>query len=230
MAVVATYNIHSCIGVDGRMDAARIASVIDEIGPDILALQEVDASLHPAGFLDQWEWLARRLKLHCIPGISLRTHRKSFGNALFTREPPLRSCLHDISIPRREPRGAIEADLLFEGRLLRVIATHLGLRRDERRQQASMIAAKLARDTSPAATLLLADLNEWRPSPKVLGLAPLFQAGPSPRSFPARRPMLALDRILAAGPIRLEQLRAHISAAARIASDHLPLRAELRWL
>ena len=37
---VATYNVHACVGTDGRHDPDRVASVITELDADIVALQE----------------------------------------------------------------------------------------------------------------------------------------------------------------------------------------------
>ena len=39
--VVATYNIHGCVGTDKRFDIGRIAAVIEEVGADVVAMQEV---------------------------------------------------------------------------------------------------------------------------------------------------------------------------------------------
>ncbi len=135
MLSVATYNVHSCVGLDRRLDPGRVAGVIRGMAADIVALQEVDAQQRPAGYLDQWAFLAEAAGYHCIPGISLRTHRKLFGNALMTRHPIRAVRLHDLAVPGREPRGAIDADIEVGGSLFRVIATHLGLRGAERRRQ-----------------------------------------------------------------------------------------------
>jgi endonuclease/exonuclease/phosphatase family metal-dependent hydrolase len=232
MAVVATYNIHSCVGNDGHLDPERIARVIRELNADVIALQEVDARLGDAGYVDQWAFLAAASGYYCTPGISLRTQRREFGNALLTRHAIHDLQLHDISFEVREPRGAIDATLTIEGRLLRVIATHFGLRRAERRYQAGRLAA-IVRDPMsvvPAGTLLLGDLNEWRPgSPSLTALLTNFQPAPAPRSYPALRPLLPLDRIIARGGARLSQILPHRSSLARLASDHLPVRARLSW-
>lgn len=216
--VVATYNVHDCLGLDGRRDAARVAGVIRELEADVVALQEV--SLEPLA------QLAAQTGLESIAGPTLRDGRGDYGNALLTRFRVDRVERVDLSVPGREPRGALEVELDTPGGRLQVIATHLGLRAPERTRQIEQLLARLP---EAGAVALLGDINEWRPRARTLrrlsaGLGPTRAA----RSFPARRPLFALDRIFARAPARLERLAAHISPAARIASDHLPVRAELR--
>ncbi|HVJ51778.1 MAG TPA: endonuclease/exonuclease/phosphatase family protein [Aliidongia sp.] len=226
--LVASYNIHSCIGTDGKLAPERIAAVLHELDADIVALQEVDAQHRACGYLDQWAVLAEAAGYRCIPGISLRTHRRDYGNALFTRRPVETIRLHDLSIDKREPRGAIDVDVDVQGRILRIISTHLGLRRQERRRQIERLLGLMP---GPAAgTLLLGDLNEWQPLSLNLRLLHRhFHSGRPAASFPSRFPLLALDRILAAGSARLGHIGAHASPLARTASDHLPIRGVMRW-
>lgn len=230
MPIVASYNIHGCIGRDGVLAPDRIAAVIRELDADIVALQEVDAQQHADRFLDQWLYLAEATGYHCVPGISLRTHRRDYGNAVLTRQPAAAIRLHDISVRGREPRGAIDLDLAFPQGPLRLIATYLGLRHAERRDQIDQLLRLMAGDGESAATILIGDLNEWlRGSHNLRRLGAAFMKSPAPASFPAGRPILALDRIAARGTVRIAAAAAHRSPLARIASDHLPVRALVEW-
>ncbi|MBV8167641.1 MAG: endonuclease/exonuclease/phosphatase family protein [Alphaproteobacteria bacterium] len=233
MLTVATYNVHSCIGSDRRLDPARVAAVIRALDADVVALQEVDARHHDSGFLDQWAYLGERTGYRCVPGISLRTHRNVFGNALLSRHPVASVRLHDLAIFGREPRGAIDADIDVAGRIVRVVATHLGLRNAERRRQSARLLEVLAVRSSPAQTaeILLGDLNEWRATPRssIAALLRHYPDTPAPPSFPARWPFLRLDRILADRGLRLERCAAMRSRLARLASDHLPVCARFAW-
>jgi endonuclease/exonuclease/phosphatase family metal-dependent hydrolase len=74
--------------------------------------------------LDQWAFLAAASGCYCTTGISLRTQRRSFGNALLTRQKVSEVRLHDISFESREPRSVIEAMIVADGRRLRIIVTH----------------------------------------------------------------------------------------------------------
>jgi hypothetical protein len=110
---------------------------------------------------------------------------------------------------------------------VRVIATHLGLRPDERRWQVRRLLSLFETGTADY-SVLLGDLNEWllwgRP---LRWLRRQFAPTPHLPTFPARLPLFALDRIWVRPRAALHRLVVHVSAAARLASDHLPLRAEL---
>jgi endonuclease/exonuclease/phosphatase family metal-dependent hydrolase len=232
---VVTYNIHTCVGVDRRYDPARIVAVLREIDADIACLQEVDARPSGERCADQWAYLGDATGCRVILGASIRDRRRRFGNAILTRFPVLNARSIDLTVADYEPRGAIEADLLVDDRVLRVIATHFGLRAGERRLQANRLMTALG-ETSPAnrrradAVLLMGDLNEWRGRS---GAIRVFdrRLGPSAaeRTFPSWLPVLALDRIYADGPAVLRDVSVYRTPLARLASDHLPLVGSLSW-
>src|ERR687884_151135 len=123
---IASYNVHGCIGTDGKKDAARIAEVIGELKCDTIGLQEVDYRL---------DYIALRLGMQAIPGLTLLRHDGPFGNALLTRRKVLDVRRLGFGYGRREPRNALDIDLDVSGTRLRVIVTHLGLFAAERRWQ-----------------------------------------------------------------------------------------------
>jgi endonuclease/exonuclease/phosphatase family metal-dependent hydrolase len=178
--------------------------------------------------VDQFEFLASATGMRAIAGPTLESGRNRYGNALLTRLE-LRSVAQiDLSVPGREPRGAIEAVAASVAGPLRVLATHLGLRPRERRAQARKLASHLGDGMGETPVVVLGDLNSVSGS----SLAPLrTRMGrlPRRRTYPARRPLLPLDRVWVRPPGLLADLRAHRSPLARAASDHLPLRAELRF-
>lgn len=232
---VVTYNIHTCVGVDRRYDPARIVTVLCDIDADIACLQEVDARRGIERHADQWAYLGEATGCRVILGAGIHDHRGRFGNAILTRFPVLTARSIDLTVAGYEPRGAIDADLLIGDRVLRVIATHFGLRAGERRLQANrlmtMLGAGMAASRREAdAVLLMGDLNEWR------GRSGAIRAfdrrlGPSAaeRTFPSWMPMLALDRIYADGPAVIHDVSVYRSPIARLASDHLPLVGTLYW-
>jgi endonuclease/exonuclease/phosphatase family metal-dependent hydrolase len=111
-----------------------------------------------------------------------------------------------------------------------VVAAHFGLLRHSRTLQARMILDIMnARDATP--TVLMGDLNEWRLNDR--SALSMFEAafGPMPRavpSFPSRLPLLALDRIIANRTDIVSPVIVHDTPLARIASDHLPIKAFVR--
>lgn len=229
--VVATYNIHSCVGVDRRYAPDRVAAVLRELGADIIGLQEVDVRRRRSGEHDQRGLLADATGLAVVPGPHSRDHRGRFGNALLTRFP-VRAVRHiDLSIAGYEPRGALDIELAVDGRTLRVIVTHLGLRARERHQQVHrLLEALAAGHAGTEATLVMGDLNEWRGRRGgIPALDRHLGRAPARRTFPSWLPVLSLDRIYAAGGASLRTVAVHRSALARVASDHLPLRAAVEW-
>ena len=226
---VASYNVHKCVGTDGRFDPERIIDVIREIGPDVIALQEADQRFgERSGLLD-----LNRLRLETgllpVPVIAGPKSHGWRGNVLLFREGIVRD-VHQIALPGLEPRGALVAEIDLESKSgLRVIAAHLGLLRWARRQQADVILDLLqSRDERP--TLLMGDFNEWRlgPGSALTRLEPMFGPLPTPiPSFPAGLPVLSLDRIMANRAGLIADLTVHDTPLARVASDHLPLTARL---
>lgn len=226
--IVASYNIHKCVGVDNRFDPGRIAAVIDELDTDLLALQEVDRRFGQRTGLLNAAALERRTGLTMLHVSDTPGGHGWHGNALLVRQGRLIR-LRRMHLPGAEARGALMAELQLPTGKLRVVAAHLGLLRRHRILQAEALLEAI-RHGSPMPTILLGDLNEWRPgSPSSLvpleGLfGPLHAGQPS---FPSRLPFLALDRILAHPRDMLAGVEAHASPLARLASDHLPLRARI---
>jgi endonuclease/exonuclease/phosphatase family metal-dependent hydrolase len=229
---VATYNVHGCVGMDGRYDPERVAEVLRELDPDIIGLQEVDNHQPLRLGLHQLEFLRRATGLMAVPGLNISSKRGEYGNALLTRLRVADVRRLDLSVPGHEPRGAIDVDLIGPEGRLRVIVTHLGLRPSERRQQIAGILEALSPGPEPwPPTLLLGDINEWMPSGgvRVRALTGRFAADYCGRSFPAPCPVLFLDRIFAHPRPERARLSVHRSRLARWASDHLPLLGEFSW-
>jgi phospholipase D1/2 len=223
---VATWNIHGAVGTDGRYVPARIVDVLGEIGADIVALQEVASEQEHATFLRDLE---RATGFHVVAGMLRQRHGHDFGNAVLSRYPVISVDHLDLCVRRYEPRGALDVCIdMGLAAPLRVVATHLGLRPGERREQVRRILAVVERDT-PHPTLLMGDLNEWylwgRP---LRWLHSHFREIPAaPATFPARRPVFALDRIWVSPSGSVRRLARHATPLARLASDHLPLVADI---
>jgi endonuclease/exonuclease/phosphatase family metal-dependent hydrolase len=224
---VASYNIHKGVGTDRKRDLARTAAVIAEIGADILALQEADTRFGTRTGLLDLESLRREVGLIPVPVEGAGMAHGWHGNLILVRNA-LVEVVHKIALPGLEPRGALIADLVAEGRPVRVIAAHLGLLPASRTAQARTLLGRLDElDRRP--TVLMGDMNEWRQTVASLGpLTRVFSPAPPVRSFPARYPVLPLDRMMAGHEAELEDLVAHDTPLARQASDHLPIKARLR--
>ncbi len=222
--MIASYNVHRCRGLDGRHDPGRIAAVLTELGADVVGLQEVDSRAGLERGLDQLEWLGRATGLSCLAGPTLLRHDGHTGNGLLTRLPVRASRRVDLSIARREPRGAIDVELECGAARLRVAVTHFGLRSAERRAQCDRLLGALAPRGEDVAALV-GDFNEWfAPARLLRRIHRTFGRPNAVRTWPAPLPMLALDRLWVQPERALLELRVHASRTARVASDHLPVR------
>jgi endonuclease/exonuclease/phosphatase family metal-dependent hydrolase len=218
----ATYNTHSGVGTDRRFDPQRIADVIAELNADVIALQELEFHAQ-ANMLDI---LRERSGFHAVAQRTFARENGAFGNGLLSRWPIASSAMIDLSLPGREPRGAIDATVDAEGARCRVVVTHLGLRRAERDEQARRLVAAVATNALP--TIVAGDINEWlTPRSALRCLHTHFGESPARATFPSFAPLIALDRVWTSPSSLLRNVRVHRSRLARRASDHLPLVAEL---
>jgi endonuclease/exonuclease/phosphatase family metal-dependent hydrolase len=220
----ASYNIHKAVGVDRRRDPDRILAVLHEIDADIVALQEADRrfglreSVLPKDMLDDLSHY-RAVPLNHRPA-SLGWH----GNAMLVRRGIEVIEAGVVPLPTLEPRGAVRADLLVEGRRIRVVGMHLDLSGLRRRQQVRTILAHLDRCDGDHPTVLMGDCNEWSLHRGALSeFRPPWQLLTPGPSFPAGRPVARLDRLVLCQRWQVEDHGVHHSALAARASDHLPV-------
>ena len=229
MIRVASYNMRKAIGTDRRRNPERILDVLREIDADVVALQEADrrfgarAAVITPHLLDEHsDWKAVSFGVRAG---SMGWH----GNALLVRKHCDVSDCEVIHLPALEPRGAVMADLKLGGTDLRVIGMHLDLSGLWRRRQAAAILSHVAASTHRRPTVMMGDLNEWTRAAGCLRDFgrdyALAETGPS---FHARRPIGRLDRIMVSNDLKVVDCGVHTSPAARKASDHLPIWADLK--
>jgi endonuclease/exonuclease/phosphatase family metal-dependent hydrolase len=213
---VASYNVHGCVGFGNVRDVERIGNVIIELGCDTVGLQEVFAL----------DLLKQQLNMQVIEGAPHKWHDRHVGNALLTRRKVLQVRHHDWSWTGHEPRAALDVDLEVGGETVRVIVTHLGLRPYERRFQVRKILELIKQTRIEERIVVLGDINEWLPLSRPLRwMHELLGRSPAERSFPARWPLFALDRVWVRPRHALLAFGAHRSPLAAQASDHLPVKA-----
>ena len=232
---IVTYNIHKCRGMDRRVRPDRIVKVLQELRPDIIALQEVVSLEGGIPEEDQAQFFAQELGFHFAFGENRRHKGGRYGNVLLTRYPIQGQQNYDISAGGREQRGCLRTDVRFGDATLHVFNVHFGTRFFEQRKQARKLIDEgiVTSDDLFGPRIVLGDFNEWlRGSVTSTLTAHLDKANvrrnlKRSRTFPGRFPIFRLDHIYFDRSLRLKRLYRHKSRTALVASDHLPLVADL---
>lgn len=237
---IMTYNVHSCIGRDGKASPDRIADIIALYEADIICLQEVDSGLQRSGKTDQAREIANRLNMtfHFHP--SLRVAEGEYGNAVLSRYPSVsvRASVLPM-LPDRtksEQRGALWVRTRIGKLTVNILTTHLGLSARERKAQAKVLLGGewLANAECHHPVILCGDLNTvpllgvYRMFTEVLRDASSTVSWGRGRTWPSRFPFMRLDHVFHSPDILIDQVLVPGTKLTRMASDHLPLIAKVR--
>ncbi len=238
---ILTYNVHSCIGLDGKLSPRRIARVIARCGADIVALQEVDVGRRTSGRYDQAHLIAHELEMEHHFHAAWEVEEERYGNAILSRYPL--ELIHAGVLPtvtRRkhvESRGAILVEVDLGGTSLHLVNTHLGLLRQERELQVEALlgAEWLGRGTCDGPRILCGDFNmppgssTYKRICTTLHDTQLLVTQRRPKStWPGNYPWRRLDYVFVSEEIEAAKVEVLRSQLTRVASDHLPLLTELR--
>lgn len=237
MVRILTYNVHRCVGVDRRLDVARVADVIAAQAPDIVALQELDVGRARTGGVDQAHRLAQRLGMAFHFNAALKVEEELYGDAILTALPERLVKAGPLPgyprFSRLEPRGALWVAVeVGVGAELQVINAHLGLVPREQQIQAAALAGAdwLGSATAGEPLLLVGDFNATARTLVYRTFAAQLTearraaryARPSP-TFPSTMPILAIDHVFVSAGVVVETVRTPLDPLSRVASDHLPL-------
>lgn len=234
---VLSYNIHHGEGVDGLLDLARIAKVINSVSPDIVALQEVDRKTTRVKNVDQPAELSRLTEMRVVFERNIDLTGGEYGNAVLTRFPIVRSRNHHLqSVDMGEQRGVLEVLLKVPGgpRQILFLATHFDHRRDatERKQSATFINELITNDANRSLSAILAgDLNA-RPDSDVLKIvAQSWQRSNREilPTIPVAVPRSQIDYVLYRPADHWKVVETRVLSEA-VASDHRPIFAVLEWI
>lgn len=222
---VASYNIRKGVGIDRRRRPERNLDVLNRIGADLVAVQEADRRLgnRPAALTP--EMVATATDFVPVAAGGHETSIGWHGNALLIRRSLSVLDARGLDLPGLEPRGALVVELEGASRFT-VVATHLGLMRASRQAQLKAILAALGAQPSYP-VIMLGDFNEWSPSRGFEPLDGAFDVHSPGKSFHARYPLAGLDRIALTRGTVLEDAGVEQGGEARVASDHLPVWADL---
>jgi len=237
---VLTYNVHSCIGMDGKISPERIARVIARNAPDIVALQEIDVGKERTGSIDQAHIIAKQLQMDFHFHPTVRVAEEQYGDAILTHLPMRLVKSGKIpglpNKPHLEPRGAIWVEIEFEGLRLQCINTHLGLLGQERMAQMEALMGHewLGHPDCRSPALICGDFNALPTFPVCRMLARKFDDVQSKlpeykplNTFFGRYPLIRIDHIYVGKNIEVLAVDVPDNELVRVASDHRPLIAEL---
>ncbi len=229
---IATYNIHRSRGLDGRTNPARIAEVIRSIEADVVALQEVVG----AGGSSQGhaEEIGALLGMGWVMAPTRHLRGCLFGNVVLSRFPVRHHTQYDLSWKTCEPRCCQRVDLAIDDDTLHLYNVHLGTAFLERRHQAGRLSAIVHDRRVGDPKIVLGDFNEWMKGLATSMLSEKLQSIDlrkhlrRRRTYPGVFPVLHLDHIYYEGKVEVVKLELPRTRLALMASDHLPLVAELK--
>ena len=231
---VVTYNVHRCRGLDGRTRSERIAAVLATINADIIALQEVVGAspLKPG----QAAEIGAALGMGWVMAPTRHLRNALFGNVVLSHFPVKHHQQYDLSWKTCEARLAQRVDLqIGEHGVLHFYNVHLGTALLERRDQAQRLATAVHDRRVVGPKIVLGDFNEWARRLTVDVLAQklhsidLSKYLRRKRTYPGFFPMVHLDHIYYEGArVEVDNVWLPQHRLAKMASDHLPLVADLR--
>ncbi len=237
---VVTYNVHSCIGLDGRLSPSRIARVLASVAPDVIALQELDVLRHRSGFVDQAQQIAHALEMELHFHPSFQVAEGGYGNAILSRLPMKLVSAGPLpqghGTRKREPRGVLWVEIDVGGSPLQFITTHLGTSPIERVAQVDhLLGPDWLGDSGCTGPLVLCgDFNAMPGSSSHRRLcqrlhdAQLLLKNHRPRrTWFGPLPLTRIDHVFVDDLVEVKAVDVPRSQLARIASDHLPLVVEL---
>ena len=218
----------------------ELRDAVRKVGADVVFLQEVlgthekhDKKLDGA---PHYEFMADSIWPEFAYGRNSVYPKGHHGNAVMSKFPIVYYQNHDVSIAGPEKRGLLHCVLRIPGHEIDVhaICVHLGLAEAHRQQQLELLCEIVRTEVPDAAPLIVAgDFNDWRRRAhdmlwREAGLKEVFVAayGESAKTFPARFPLLSLDRIY----VRNASVHLPVVLPRRPwshLSDHAPLAAEI---
>jgi endonuclease/exonuclease/phosphatase family metal-dependent hydrolase len=229
---IVTYNIHSCRGMDRRTKPERIARVLGDIGADVIALQEV-VGPGPHGH-SHIEEIGAALGMGWVMAPARHVRGHQFGNVVLSRFPINGHVQHDLSWKHCWERNMQRVDINASGRVLHVYNVHLGTAILERRHQARRVATIVSDRHVNGPKIVLGDFNEWMRGLTTTLLSAKLKSINLPdslkrrRTYPGLFPIFHLDHIYYAGELEIANVELFRTRLSLVASDHLPLIADIR--
>jgi endonuclease/exonuclease/phosphatase family metal-dependent hydrolase len=228
---ILSYNVHSCIGTDRKLDPKRIADVIAAEEPDVIGLQELDVGRSRTGGIDQAHTIASLVEMgfHFHPALNVAEEK--YGDAILTGLPARMVKAGDLPSVG-EQRGALWVEVEIGDRKVQIVNTHLGLLGGDRMRQVGALlgASWLSHpDCQGKPKILIGDFNAPSITSTYRALArrmtdAVAVVNEKPKAtFPSRFPFMRLDHVFVSDEVTPVEARVISTPLTRLASDHLPL-------
>lgn len=219
-----SYNIKNANGMDNVCNFQRIANVINNTSPDVVAIQEVDSMTNRSGQKYVLGEIADRTQMHGYFAPAIDYDGGKYGIGLLTKQVPLR--LQTLPLPGREEARTL---ILAEFTDYIYCCTHMSLTEEDRMKSLELVKAFTSSSTKPL--FLAGDMNAEPESGFIKELQKDFQilSNPKQHTFPAPDPKETIDYIATLK----QNAKGFAVISAKVinepmASDHRPILVELR--
>ena len=219
-----SYNIKNANGMDNVCNFQRIANVINNTSPDVVAIQEVDSMTNRSGQKYVLGEIAERTQMHGYFAPAIDYDGGKYGIGLLTKQVPLR--LQTLPLPGREEARTL---ILAEFADYIYCCTHMSLTEEDRMKSLELVKAFTSSSTKPL--FLAGDMNAEPESGFIKKLQKDFQilSNPKQHTFPAPDPKETIDYIATLK----QNAKGFAVISAKVinepmASDHRPILVELR--
>lgn len=237
---IMSYNVHSCVGMDGISSLKRIARVIARYKPDVVALQELDVGKERSHFKNQVDELCELLNMQGYFSPAMTGGDELYGDAILSKYPM--HLIKSATLPsygnaKLEPRSAIWASIDFNGTYIQLINTHLGLNAEQRRFHVTQLMGEhwISHEDFSGPAIVCGDFNALPGSYVMNKLTTQFNdvqestvVKKTFNTFSSRLPALRIDHILTTNSFEVLSVDIPSTTLTRIASDHLPLIATVK--
>ena len=219
-----SYNIRNTKGMDNVRNVQRIANVINNEAPDVVAIQELDSMTTRSNQTDVLAEVAERTQMHAnyAPAISFQGGK--YGIGILSKEQPL--SIRTFPLPGREEERML---MIAEFKDYLFACTHLSLTEEDR--LASLDIIKNSASTSNKPFFLAGDLNDTPDSKFIKSLQQDFQILTNTKkpTYPAPEPKETIDYIAAwkENTDNFANLSTQV-VEEPLASDHRPITVTLR--
>lgn len=222
---IASYNVRNGRGMDNVTDFGRIASVINEINADAIAIQELDSATTRSGGIVVLDELAKRTNMYASFNGSIEFQGGKYGNGILTKEKPLRK--DAIELPGREEKRSL---LIVELKNFVLCGTHMSLNEEDRQSSVELIQEYTNKYTSKP-VFLVGDLNASPDSNEIKTLSKNWSMlnDPAQPTFPSDNPEVTIDYLFLKQNKDFDYTVIGVEVFNEpIASDHRPLWVELK--